>query len=64
MGQLERLLRLDAQALNREVSLIDRERLLREILSDWADVEDQVPSGAVADGAAGRGNTAGPAGQQ
>ncbi|MFF7048231.1 hypothetical protein ACFY94_07710 [Streptomyces griseorubiginosus] len=64
MGQLERLLRLDAQALNREVSMIDKERLLREILSDRANVEDQVPSGAVADGAAGRGNTTGPAGQQ
>ncbi|MFE2889647.1 hypothetical protein [Streptomyces sp. NPDC059272] len=56
---LERLLRLDAKALSHEVSMIDRESLLGEILSDWAELEGQERSGIVADGAADRGNTVG-----
>ncbi|MCX4233513.1 hypothetical protein [Streptomyces ortus] len=57
---LERLLRLDAKALNREVSMIDTESLLGDILSDWAEREEQKePSGVVAEGVADRGNTVG-----
>ncbi|MEV7225284.1 hypothetical protein AB0N98_36110 [Streptomyces sp. NPDC093681] len=56
---LEGLLRLDAKALSQEVSMIDQESLLGEILSDWATLEDQERSGIVAGGAADRGNTAG-----
>ncbi|MER5927743.1 hypothetical protein [Streptomyces mirabilis] len=57
---LERLLRLDAKALSHEVSMIDKEGLLGEILSDWAELEVQERSGIVAEGAADRGNTVGP----
>lgn len=57
---LERLLRLDAKALSREVSLIDKGALLGEILSDWAELEDRERSGIVADGGVDRGNTVGP----
>ena len=57
---LERLLRLDATALSREVSMIDKESLLGEILSDWAALGGQERSSVVAEGAADRGNTVGP----
>jgi hypothetical protein len=51
---LERLLCQDAEALSREVSTIDKEGLLGEILAVWAGYEDQEQSGIVAEGAAGR----------
>ncbi|MFF4838391.1 hypothetical protein [Streptomyces sp. NPDC001315] len=57
---LERLLRLDAEALSREVSLIEKEALLGEILSDWAELEDRERSGIVADGGVDRENAVGP----